>query len=388
MTFDVIFINQVFFVNKESYYKLFIRPNLKREVAFEYYKHMGNFNPLAIVALEFKLYLNTLNGFMELKNDNNEPVFKFNSFIINHTKFEKLNYIADVQFLELNIPTKYLEGLDQIILSFEISAHSNWFTNLNLSNSGKITINLISSLNNIVLNDFEKNITIYNKVTAFLNNTLSYGHENNYMELVQEDLHFQHNQKQYNLIDQDFYFNSVYKKNYENNLKDLFGEKTFSFLENYLKRINSSDVATVESEIISNKDFNKFYNIKKFDENISTLNNSFSLSLANKTSFKYPENIVEDCKGDWCEKGIVYNPLHKGDLIFNKKITYNGLKFQINYLYKGLNIYKTLTSSSNVNKLFNYNYNYLIDLSIFNKFTNKNKEGAINYINENEEEVC
>ncbi|ASP27911.1 hypothetical protein SCORR_v1c01360 [Spiroplasma corruscae] len=390
--FDIVFINEIMELNGKNFYKLFLRPNYSYEYLNDLMHSGSNLFYKDVLNCEFKLYLGTNSGLVELENPEGGKTFKAHNFAVHRLFLFKPEYIVANganNFFEINIPVDLIKDRDSIDISFEIK-YFFWDLNTPKSNVGKIKVDLKNYVKYEEVDNLTKKVRIFNKVTVlvcfipFVNEKYT----STFLELVSQDVTLKEHRKDIKFIDRDYTFISGYNKYNFEAYSYIITNYINRYIDAFVNDINTSHNIKVTSELLSNLDYSKYYSLKKIEDTINEKDGVTRIGVNNKTQFKYPSNAVGLCEGLRCEEGILFNPIFGGTLMFSKTINKGGLIIDLSYNIDTNNNYPKVNSKLDNSEKYKINYKVSINYELFNKYINKDLEGGINYINENQEKIA
>ncbi|AKU79386.1 hypothetical protein [Spiroplasma turonicum] len=386
LSFDIVFFNHVFKNDNEEYYKLFLRPAPNDDNNLEIELN-SNKTITTIFNIHGKFFINTKDGFKSLKNEESKDIFIFDSIDGGYDLLKPIFiYFRGHQFKELHIPLSLLEGVSQISLTYQLQYQATKF--FKPENSGKIQIDLVNSIDYVENNNNIQKIKLYNKASTYIQQ-IPYivDGANSYNEIINELYEIEMEDKNNKFIDKNYHLNTYFESKVTDSIKELLYPGMEQTINTFINKTNYDLNFKTQSEIVASSEFPKYYDIKNYKDKIKIENNKYFFSLDNKTNFSYPSNKVTECDSLDCSNGILYSPLYSGPLIFSKTININGIILTLDFKVSNNDLYKLNLISSDTKNLFSENYVVKIDLEKISKMFNKDKEGVISYINENQTKI-
>ncbi|AGR41571.1 hypothetical protein [Spiroplasma taiwanense] len=235
--------------------------------------------------------------------------------------------------------------------------------------TGLIEINR-NNITEYTKNSDQYGLEIGNKIFGVFQNDFNQTQNLFYYNILREKIDFTFVKKEINLIDPKVIIQTKYKK-WETTDEKLFGKKFSTFLNLYIKGLNQTINFESEPSIILNSEAKKYYALKKIEDQVLIKNVNYEVSSITQTEYSHTKNVVKESLNG--VKGILFNPLNKGNVIFNRKINYNSNLININYSVsdKYIDSYK-INNLNFSEKLFNnvvieYNIDELIKIGINNK---------------------
>ncbi|QHX36969.1 hypothetical protein [Spiroplasma sp. BIUS-1] len=383
LNLDAIFINEKYSINKKEYYRLFVRPSLSNAHGYDYFKSYfqtskENETTLNLKSGAIQFYVRTKGG-MELLKFGKEDHLAVPSYSITANRSGRFT-LKDFDFIEVDIPASFIEDQQEVFITYSASYNVLGEKIKPHNNFGSIEIDR-RNLTQYNYNKADAKITIANLAYGYLNYDFNNKYKRHYFDLLRNDIELKMKQRSANTIDPIMEVKSVYSSwNYLD--QSTLGNKMNTFLELFLKGLNRTEAMTSTAKLKSDFNFKEHYDIKKLNDNITQYTEGFTVKSTNKTSYSFPKNTVEE--NDSGTEGIVWNPLYKNNLIYNRVIDLNSRVFSIDYVNENLkeDMYKIDYSE----QTSNLKYKTVIKTKIadLNAIGWKNKERIINYINEKE----
>ncbi|QGS52320.1 hypothetical protein [Spiroplasma tabanidicola] len=384
LSMDVVFVNQQFYIGKEKYYRLLIRPTIKDDawskISRDSYNKEIN---ISIEKTEINMAIDSDFGAEGIKLDwgkNNQTEKNIIKKMLFKIKNTKLSQMSNVEFREILVPIKDIRNNKIMRISFTLNS-SYTISGFDNNTSGHIIIDLRPFTTvvdtSILLHDY-----------VYLNLQNDYDKTNFKRKVLVKKLFTIEIFEDTNRIDFDLNIKNINYFFYDEiKNSQVLGLNLKTFMDRLKIGQNNNKVVEATWDINS-KDIKKFYDLKKPNPIFQLESeNDYAFKTNVKTEYNIQKNIVRE--SEYGRNGIVKNPNIDDKVTFSWNINFGGL---ILNLFKNIN---TIDLSNLLVQIESVNFEIkkAYELNITNSdllnfaFDDNDIETVIDYIIKNEKDI-